>query len=452
MTTDIKTYKQENKFASRQTLIFVLCLIAYSCAYLNRLHISIALPSITESLGIGKENAGIITMSFFWTYAIGQLISGWLGDKISPKYMIGIGLGMSSVCCFVLSFMNTTLGISIMWALNGIFQSMLWAPIMKVISGNFSGEKLQRASFGISFSLVIGHMVAWASSSVFDMVFENWRIIFIVPAVIVAVFVVAWFILFKENRSEQVAEEKISSSENGSGFGFLKIKYMPTVFIILMGICLTHGIVKEGVGTWFPTILKEFFKITDESAIAVLIIVPVINFAGLLLTKFVSNKTGANSFFMLTVLYLITVVSTLILYFCQIIPLIVLVLIILLEGLMYATNPVLTTFIPVSFTKYNCVSTIAGAMDCIIYVGAALATFVTGIIAPETCECEGSIVCNSCGLESCDCAVKICNACGLEVGGDWSGVFLFWLGTIVVGVVLSLLLVYFNKKQEKTEK
>ena len=85
-------------------------------------------------------------------------------------------------------------------------------------------------------------------------------------------------------------------------------------------------------------------------------------------------------------------------------------------------------------------------------MGAALATFVTGIIAPETCECEGSIVCNSCGLESCDCAVKICNACGLEVGGDWSGVFLFWLGTIVVGVVLSLLLVYFNKKQEKTEK
>ena len=419
----IKAKRSDKKFTSRQTLIFVLCLIAYSCAYLNRLHLSIALPSITESLGIGKDDAGIITMSFFWTYAIGQLVSGWLGDRIPSKYMIGVGLGMSSVCCFVLSFMNTTLGISVMWALNGIFQSMLWAPIMKVISSNFSGEKLQTASFGISFSLVIGHMVAWASSSAFDMVFENWRIIFIVPSVVVAAFVVAWFILFKEGSSEQVKTEVESSSKVESGFGFLKIKYMPAILIILMGLCLTHGIVKDGVGTWFPTLLKEFFKITDESAIAVLIIVPVINFAGLLLTKFVSNKTGANSFFMLTVLYVITVISTLILYFCQIIPLVVLVLIILLEGLMYATNPVLTTFIPVSFTKYNCVSTIAGAMDCVIYVGAAISTFVTGIIAPNDDSVESS--------------------------GDWSGVFLLWLGTMVVGLLLTFLLVYFSKKQDK---
>lgn len=414
----------KEKFTSRQTLIFVLCLIAYSCAYLNRLHLSIALPSITESLGVGKDDAGIITMSFFWTYAIGQLVSGWLGDRIPPKYMIGVGLGMSSVCCFILSFMNTTLTISIMWALNGVFQSMLWAPIMKVISNNFKGAKLQSASFGISFSLVIGHMIAWASSSAFDMIFSNWRIIFIVPAVVVAAFVVVWFILFKEDNSAEATAEIGSSSEIESGFGFLKIKYMPAIFVILMGLCITHGIVKEGVGTWFPTLLKEFFKITDESAIAVLIVVPVINFAGLLLTKFISNKTGANSFFMLTVLYIITVIATLVLYFCQVIPLVVLVLIILLEGLMYATNPVLTTFIPVSFTKYNCVSTIAGAMDCVIYVGAAIATFVTGIIAPDT---------------------------GAEGSGNWGGVFLLWLGTMAVGLVLTLLLVYCSKKQEKME-
>ena len=418
-----KTAGIKEKFTSKQTLIFVLCLIAYSCAYLNRLHLSIALPSITQSLGIGNDAAGVITMSFFWTYALGQLVSGWLGDRIPPKYMIGVGLGMSSVCCFILSFMNSTFGISLMWALNGVFQSMLWAPIMKVISDNFEGERLQRASFGMSFSLVIGHMVAWASSSAFDMVFSNWRIIFIVPAVVVAVFVVFWFMLFKGGKSESVAKE-VGESNIESGFGFLKIKYMPAIFVILMGLCLTHGIVKEGVGTWFPTLLKEFFHITDESAIAVLIIVPVINFAGLLLTKFVSNKTGANSFFMLTVLYVITVIATLVLYFCQIIPLVVLVLIILLEGLMYATNPVLTTFIPVSFSKYNCVSTIAGAMDCVIYVGAALATFATGLIAPDA---------------------------GAEGSGNWSAVFLLWLGTMVVGFVLTLLLVYFSKKQDKME-
>ena len=417
--SNTSTGKIREKFTSKQTLIFVLCLIAYSCAYLNRLHISIAIPSMRD-IGINNDEAGIITMSFFWTYAIGQLISGWLGDRIPPKYMIGVGLGMSSVCCFILSFMSTTVGISIMWALNGLFQSMLWAPIMKVISNNFTGERLQRASFGVSFSLVIGHMIAWGASSIFDMIFSNWRIIFIVPAVVVAIFVVIWFILFKEDKSA-VMEENDSSEKIESGFGFLKIKYMPAIFLVLIGICLTHGIVKEGVGTWFPTLVEDFFNISDGSAIAVLILVPIINFAGLLLTKFISNKTGANSFFMLTALYVITVIATLILYLCQIVPLVVLVIVILLEGLMYATNPVLTTFVPVSFTKYNCVSTIAGVMDCIIYVGAAIATFMTGKLTADG-------------------------------GNNWSAVFLLWLITMVVGLALTGLLVYLSKKQEKMEK
>ena len=291
---------------------------------------------------------------------------------------------------------------------------------MKVISNNFTGERLQRASFGVSFSLVIGHMIAWGASSIFDMIFSNWRIIFIVPAVVVAIFVVIWFILFKEDKSA-VMEENDSSEKIESGFGFLKIKYMPAIFLVLIGICLTHGIVKEGVGTWFPTLVEDFFNISDGSAIAVLILVPIINFAGLLLTKFISNKTGANSFFMLTALYVITVIATLILYLCQIVPLVVLVIVILLEGLMYATNPVLTTFVPVSFTKYNCVSTIAGVMDCIIYVGAAIATFMTGKLTADG-------------------------------GNNWSAVFLLWLITMVVGLALTGLLVYLSKKQEKMEK
>lgn len=409
--------KVKGKFTSEQKLVFLLCLIAYSCAYLNRLHLSIALPSIRDSLGLTNDDTGIITMSFFWTYAAGQIVSGWLGDRISSKYMIGVGLGMSSICCFILSFMNTTLGISIMWALNGVFQSMLWAPIMKVISNSFEGEQLQRASFGISFSLVIGHMVAWSASSVFDMFF-GWRTVFIIPAVLVFVFVIIWFISFKDNFDKNATVATVEKTE--SGFGFLKVKYMPAIFAILIGLCLTHGIVKEGVGTWFPTLVEDFFNISDGSAIAVLILVPVINFAGLLLTKFISNKTGANSFFMLTALYVITVATTLVLYFFKAVPLVVLVLVILLEGLMYATNPVLTTFIPVSFTKYNCVSTIAGVMDCVIYVGAAIAMYVTGLITSDG-----------------------------ENG--WSSVFLLWFGTMAVGLLLTLLLVFFSRKQTKVE-
>ena len=89
---------EDTRFSSRQRLVAFLCFFAYLSAYLTRLNISIALPDITEHLGYSDISAvSFIPGTFFWCYALGQLVSGWVGDRVSPKYMIGIGLAGSSL-------------------------------------------------------------------------------------------------------------------------------------------------------------------------------------------------------------------------------------------------------------------------------------------------------------------------------------------------------------------
>ena len=125
----MNTSSENLKFSPRQRLVCALCFGAYLFAYLIRVNLSIALPDITEFLGYSDTSAvGNIPGAFFWTYAVGQLISGWLGDRISPKYMIATGLSASIIINVLFAFCNSLTAMIVLWALNGIFQSMLWAP------------------------------------------------------------------------------------------------------------------------------------------------------------------------------------------------------------------------------------------------------------------------------------------------------------------------------------
>ncbi|MFF3842628.1 hypothetical protein [Streptomyces sp. NPDC001930] len=49
--------------------MFVLLLGVVALNYIDRGSVSVALPLITEDLGLSKETTGFVLSAFFWTYA-----------------------------------------------------------------------------------------------------------------------------------------------------------------------------------------------------------------------------------------------------------------------------------------------------------------------------------------------------------------------------------------------
>ena len=49
--------------------------------YLHRFCISVAQTYIQEDLGLTNSQISWILSAFFWTYALGQVPSGWLSDR-----------------------------------------------------------------------------------------------------------------------------------------------------------------------------------------------------------------------------------------------------------------------------------------------------------------------------------------------------------------------------------
>ena len=79
-----------------QRLTALYCLI-YFASYLTRLDYGAALAEIILDLEISKESAILAVTGSFITYGVGQLFSGALGDRFSPRRIIALGLGALAI-------------------------------------------------------------------------------------------------------------------------------------------------------------------------------------------------------------------------------------------------------------------------------------------------------------------------------------------------------------------
>ena len=115
-------------------LVYALCAV-YFAGYFARLDYAVVIAEIVRSEGLLKSDAALATTACFVTYGAGQLLSGWLGDRVSPKRLIFAGLAGSAVCNGLLSLCSGVGSMTAVWAVNGMAQSMLWPPMMRLMTG-----------------------------------------------------------------------------------------------------------------------------------------------------------------------------------------------------------------------------------------------------------------------------------------------------------------------------
>jgi len=72
----------------RHWMILLATLVAV-LLYLDRVCISTAAETVSADLKITKPQLDDVLAAFFWTYALGQLPAGWLGDRFGARWMLG---------------------------------------------------------------------------------------------------------------------------------------------------------------------------------------------------------------------------------------------------------------------------------------------------------------------------------------------------------------------------
>ena len=154
--------------------------IGYATFYFVRNNLPVVSREMGHSLHYSMEQVGNILAATAISYGVGKLFMGAWSDRSNPRYFMPLGLLLTALCNFAFGAVSSYPMQLALWALNGLAQSMGWAPCGRSVghwySVNERGTKF--AFWNVAQNVgggLTGLLVAYST------VLLGWRSAFYVP-------------------------------------------------------------------------------------------------------------------------------------------------------------------------------------------------------------------------------------------------------------------------------
>ena len=76
---------------NRLSIVVALLSLSVFINYIDRGNLSIAAPILKDELHLSGSQLGILLSSFFWTYGMFLVLSGWLVDRLNASWVMAFG-------------------------------------------------------------------------------------------------------------------------------------------------------------------------------------------------------------------------------------------------------------------------------------------------------------------------------------------------------------------------
>lgn len=298
---------------SKNGIIF-LCTLAYFASYFSRKTFSVVMVNMLDTDVLTKDVAGLIGTALFVFYGAGQLLSGYLGDKLQPKYLMFSGLMVSAVCNLLLPLMPNGYFMIPVWAINGFAQALLWPPIVRILSDNLSHEKYVTANLVVTCGAHVSTIVLYLYAPLCISIM-SWKLVFFTSTVFCVVagiiFILAMSLVLPkkaENKTSEVAEVVVKETDVTEKPSIIDIFVKNGVIPIFVCI-IAMGFMRDGIESWLPTLYSDVFEQTSENSILVSVALPIFSIISLFAVRaihkgklFNNEVRGAGILFGLSIL------------------------------------------------------------------------------------------------------------------------------------------------------
>lgn len=345
-----------------------LCIATYLASYVTRNILSVSTPEMIKEAFFTKEYTGLLSSVCFIFYAVGQLINGFIGDMVHPKYMIIIGLGVSSISTFAIPLFDNRIIHFTAFALIGFGLSMLRGPLMKVISENTAAMHARMICTLFSMAGFAGPLIASLLS-----IFFEWRAVFTVTGIISVFITVAsvTVISLLEKRGEIKFTPKKGKGVLNSILSVFKLED----FFFYMFISAIGEIAGSSITFWIPTYTTEHLGFSGDAASTIYSVVSLTTLFTPFITLVIYEKLIRNGVKLALVMYVLSAVFFIAVRFTAA-PLVnVIMLIIAKMSAAAASSIVWSAYIP-GLARSGKVSSANGVIDAAGYAMASLANVI----------------------------------------------------------------------------
>ncbi len=366
----------------KSSFILFWCLFfIYTSNIIGKTSFSAATVALIDEDILTKTQAGLISGAYWFIYAAGQLVGGFLVNRISPYLCLNISIIGSALSNLLLVGVDGFLPMLVIWSLGSAAQFGHWPAVLKLVSTEIVPRQRMMAMGRLAFCYCLGSILSYVFTATILAV-ASWEYIFVLCG-LVNVVVLPPSIFASRRLSpvlrceEEQAEQRAGKREKitwrlvwSSGLVF---------FCILMVI---KAIADNGIKSWMPTIMMETYGATPSYTSLLSVVLLVINIFGVLVCHFIYDKTKCDELKTLIILYTAIVPMILMLLgFKSLNIYLVTVLMSFITLLLYGSGQILQMNYPGRFHAYGLTATVGGIINCFAAVGNVIATYGGGYIA-----------------------------------------------------------------------
>ncbi|MCI5969819.1 MAG: MFS transporter [Oscillospiraceae bacterium] len=356
------------KIADKKTVFTtsLLFMFLYLISYVTRINYGAVISEMAAAENIQKSIASLALTVSAVTYGLGQLLSGFLGDRLNPKKLIFSGLLVTALTNFAIPFCTSAYQMAAVWGVNGLAQAFMWPPLVKIMTTVFTDEDYKKSCVIVTWGSSFGTILVYALSPV-CISFFGWKGVFIASAICAVAMSALWM---KKCRYQNAnASEKLKIIKKSIS---LPLKYILLMAAIMFAIVL-QGILRDGVTTWMPSYISETFNLDRRAAILTGVVLPIFSILTIQITSVIYRKLVKNEMLITGIMFIFGFVSAFLLFVTNGKNAGVSVIFsALLTGCMYGVNIIVTCMVPPYFSRFGNISFMSGALNFCTYVGSAV--------------------------------------------------------------------------------
>lgn len=303
-TSELRAEKRPSHV--RYIVLAWLCAAAM-IAYICRQSIGVAESSIRYETGLNKLQMGWVMSAFFWSYALAQIPTGWLGHRFGSRHMLPLVATFWSVAT---GAMGLAIGFPVLLAsriANGISQAGLFPSAVNTIARWFPNNERAIASGMLGAFMGVGGATGAALTGALLTILD-WRYIFLIYSFVGIAWARGFYAWFREWPADHphVSAGELKTIGSGQPNAAKPGSYEPTPWLAMLvspamwWICGQQFCRAAGeifFASWFATYLQEARGVTILHS-GLLTMLPIVGrvvggLLGGLLSDWVLTRTGS---------------------------------------------------------------------------------------------------------------------------------------------------------------
>jgi len=256
-------------FRKDQWLMLLVTMFCYLFFYTGRHNFGWAVKDMAADLHISYTMVGWISFSMLIGYALGQLINGNLADHFGARKMVPLGAFLSISANIGISFSSNMTMILVLWALNGYFQSMAWAPGGQLIANWWSSKERGKAFGFYTMAAGSSSVLTYLLSILLLQQHASWRYLFRLPVLLLLVAAIVFLIVARDKPEDKgypnISEDEHKKNEPSSWRSRYKMVLSNRSFITASLAIGFQNAARYGLIFWVPVhFLGQNWKSSPE--------------------------------------------------------------------------------------------------------------------------------------------------------------------------------------------